>query len=370
MTAVTDAPARIAFVGPVPPISSGIAQHGGHLADALKQRAEVEVLSWQHQYPRLLFRQPQRDPNTMPYASARFVLRWWDPISWLRVGWKLRRKDIAVLVWVTPVHAVPYRVMMLVARGTTFVAMAHNALPHEKMPAQERLIRWILGRCTGIVTHSNTVADELAELVPSVPTVTTPLPPQVEVERTPLPPRDGEGLHLLFFGFVRPYKGLDVAVSAIELLRARGRNHRLTVVGQFWEPVEKWQDDIARRGLGDVIELRPGYVTDREVSGILAAHDALLLPYRSASQSGVVPAALAAGRPVVATNVAGIAEAITDGVNGTLAAPGDAASLADAIERCAADLAVLAERTAETKLSYDDVADAVLKAAGDRHPRP
>jgi glycosyltransferase involved in cell wall biosynthesis len=271
---------------------------------------------------------------------------------------------------VTPFHAIPYWVMMQVARKTTFVGMAHNALPHEKMPAQERLTRLVLGRCAGIVTHSATVADELDTLAPGVPTVTTPLPPQVEVTWSPLPERTGDRLHLLFFGFVRPYKGLDVAIDAMELLQAKGRGHRLTIVGQFWEPVEKWQDDIARRGLTDVIDLRPGYVTDSEVSGILAAHDALLLPYRSASQSGVVPAALVAGRPVVASDVAGISEAITDGVNGTLAEPGNAESLADAIERCAADLAVLAGRASETKLSYDDVADAVLKAAGNVQPRP
>lgn len=355
---------RLTFVGPVPPISSGPAQHGGYLADALGQRADVTVLSWQHQYPKVLFKHSQRDPSADPYPGARFSLRWWDPLSWWRAGRQIAKSDLAVLTWVTPVHAVPYWVMMRRARNTRFVAMAHNAIPHEQMPFQERLTRWILGRCDGIVTHSATVANELAVLTPHVETITTPMPPHIAVERRPLPPLDDGQLRLLFFGFVRPYKGLDVAFEALQLLADRGARPRLTVVGEFWEPVEKCQAEVAGRGLSDQVDIRPGYLPDKEVGPLLAAHHAMLLPYRSASQSGIVPVALKAGRPVIATAVGGISEAVTDGINGALAAPGDAAGLAAAIERCAANLEALAEGTKETKLSYDDVADAVLKVAG------
>lgn len=356
---------RLTFVGPVPPISSGPAQHGGYLADALGHRADVTVLSWQHQYPKVLFKHSQRDPSATPHPGARFSLRWWDPLSWWRAGRQIAKSDIAVLTWVTPFHAVPYRVMMQAAGDTRFVAMAHNVIPHESMPFQEKLTKWVLGRCAGVVTHSATVADELAVLTPGVETLTTPLPPHIAVERKPLPERVDGQLRLLFFGFVRPYKGLDVAFEALELLAAKGVRPHLTVVGEFWEPVEKWRADVVSRGLADQVDIRPGYLPDKEVSPLLAAHHALLLPYRSASQSGIVPVALKAGRPVIATAVGGISEAITDGVNGTLAQPGDAVSLADAIERCGADLEALAEGTQETKLSYDDVAAAVFKAAGD-----
>src|SRR5688572_14631686 len=101
----------ITFVGPVPPYGSGIAQHGGYLVTALRSRADVTVLSWHHQYPRLLFRHMQRSASAQPYPGARFLLRWWDPVSWVRAGRIARRSDIVVFTWTTPFHAVPYRVI-------------------------------------------------------------------------------------------------------------------------------------------------------------------------------------------------------------------------------------------------------------------
>ena len=112
------------------------------------------------------------------------------------------------------------------------------------------------------------------------------------------------------------------------------------------------------------MDLHLRYAADDEVNDLLAKHHAALLPYRSATQSGIAPIALAAGRPVVATAVGGLRDVIRDGQNGTLAEPGDAASLAEAIERCAADLPTLAAGTTSSASTWDDVAAAVVRAAG------
>jgi glycosyltransferase involved in cell wall biosynthesis len=252
--------------------------------------------------------------------------------------------------------------MMRVGAPSRPIAIVHNAEPHEHLPFQRPLTRWVLGHCRGLVNHATTVADELERLHIDVEAITTPMPPLVGVTPHPLPP--AEPLRLLFFGFVRPYKGLDVALDSLVLLRDRGIRPRLSVVGEFWEDVEPWHRRIAERDLGDQVELHPGYMPDTEVDGLLAGHHALLLPYRSASQSGIVPIAMAAGRPVIATRVGGIAETVADGVNGTLAEPGDPVSLADAIERCQGTLHDLAAHTRDTVPTWDDVAVAVLKVAG------
>jgi glycosyltransferase involved in cell wall biosynthesis len=353
---------RITFVGPVSPLCSGIAQHGGFLTEALSKRADVTVLSWQHQYPKLLFRHAQRDDNAVAHPTARFDLRWWDPLSWLRAGRTARKGDVLVLTWTTPFHALPYRVMLWSARRTRRVAVVHNAVPHERLPLQRPLTRWVLGRCDGLVDHASTVADEVALLDLDVEAVTTPMPPLIEVVPQPLP--EADALRLLFFGFVRPYKGLADALDALVLLSEQGARPRLSVVGEFWADVDPWHQRIAELGLDDQVELRPGYVPDAAVSGLFADHHAVLLPYRSASQSGIVPIAMAAGRPVIATAVGGIVEAVTDGVNGTLAEPGNPKSLADAISRCAARLPELAARTRDDIPTWDDVALVVLKVAG------
>lgn len=353
---------RVTFVGPVPPLRSGIAQHGGHVVDAMAEDADVTVLSWQHQYPKRLFGRAQIDPDAPPYPGARFMLRWWDPTSWWRAGRVAARGDLLVVPWTTPFHVVPYRVVIALARRVPTVAIVHNAVPHEALPLQRPLSRWVLSKCTGLVVHASSVAEEVAQLVGMVETVVTPHPPNIAVDPRPLP--EGDETRLLFFGFVRHYKGVDVAIDALARLAERGVRCRLTIAGESWNAVDSWDQMIAERGLTGQVELRLRYVPDAEVGALLAEHHAVVLPYRSASQSGIVPVALAAGRPVIATRVGGLQEIVTDGVNGTLARPGDPESLADAIERCVADLPALAAQARDTALSWRDTAAAIRKVAG------
>lgn len=356
---------RITFVGPVPPIRSGVSQHGGRITEALARDHDVTVLSWQHQYPKRFFPRAQLDEAVPPHPTARFGLRWWDPLSWWRAGWSARQSDLVVLVWATPFHVLTYRLIMALAGRARTVAIVHNALPHEPLPLQRPLTRWGLSRCDSLVVHASTVAEELDELLGSrVETLMTLMPPLVNVEPQPLPPVADDSLRLLFFGFIRPYKGLDVALDALALLRHRGVRHRLTVAGEAWDATEDWGEEVRRRGLSDQVDLRLGYVADSQVSGLLAEHHAALLPYRSATQSGIAPVALAAGRPVVATAAGGLADVIIEGENGTLAVPGDAVSLAEAIQRCARDLPSLAAGALRMAPTWEDVAAAVTKAAG------
>lgn len=328
----------------------------------MAETTDVTVLSWQHQYPKRLFGRAQVDADAIPHPTARFMLRWWDPTTWWRAGRTARNGDLLVFPWTTPFHAVPYRVIMAVARGVPAVAIVHNAVPHEALPLQRPLTKWVISRCAGIVVHAQSIADEVAELVGPIETVVTPHPPNIAVEAEPLP--DTSEMRLLFFGFVRHYKGVDIAIDAVAQLVERGVRCRLTVAGELWDPVDTWQEMIADRGLTGLVELRTRYVPDTEVSAVLAEHHAVVLPYRTASQSGIAPLALAAGRPVIATRVGGLEEIIVDGVNGTLADPGDASSLADAIERCMNDIDAIAANAGKDSSNWSDTVAAVLKAAG------
>jgi hypothetical protein len=100
--------ARITYIGPVPPFRGGIAQHGARTVQALIDAGRpVEVLSWARQYPKALYPGRERDPAAKPFPGARFLLRWWDPVSWVRAGRRARRGDLMVFPWVTPVQAPP-----------------------------------------------------------------------------------------------------------------------------------------------------------------------------------------------------------------------------------------------------------------------
>jgi glycosyltransferase involved in cell wall biosynthesis len=214
-----------------------------------------------------------------------------------------------------------------------------------------------------VLVHSQVVADELRALASPKSVVVTPMPSLIPLEPTPLPPRPP--LKLLFLGFVRPYKGLDDGLAALKILVERGMNVELTVAGEFWEPVDTWRRRVSELGLAERVHLRPGYASDAEVAELLASHHAVLAPYRSATQSGVVPLAFAAGRPVVATAVGGIPERIVDGGpagNGVLSPPRDPSALAVAIERVGQGLEQLATGARAGAVGWSAVGDDLLRA--------
>ena len=352
---------RITYVGPVPPIRGGVSQHGGNVVAALREEGcEVRVVSWRSQYPALLFKGVQASVRGAGDARTRFSLRWWSPVSWIAGGLRAGRSDLIVFPWVTMVHAVPLRSLLAAAAGTPCVAIVHNPRPHEPLPFDRALLRSVLSRVRGAVVHSRDNASDLQMLAPIPRVLTVPHPSNLPIEPAPLPERPP--VRLLFLGFVRPYKGLDIALEALAILVRRGLDFHLTVAGEFWEPVAGWVERVAELGLEQRVDLRPAYVPDDDVGALLARHHLLVAPYKSATQSGVAPLAFAAGRPVVATSVGGLPEVVREGETGALAAASSPAAFADAIERAAANLEPLAAGARAAAGSWGDVARAVLEA--------
>lgn len=350
---------RVTFIGPVPPHSGGIAQHSSRLIEALRAcGAEVTVLSWASQYPRALYKGSARETGEAPFPGARFLLRWWDPLSWIRAGLIARSGDLLVMPWVTPVHAVPQRVAARVA-GVPVSLMVHNVLPHERMPFDAVLARHSLRRAAGVVVHASTVAAAVRGLAPGAPTSVVPCPPLLPIVPGPLPPRPP--LRLLCLGLVRRYKGFDLAVEAVRVLHARGADVRLTIAGEMWEDALAWQRRVESPDLDGRVTLDSRYQSDDEMSALLAAHHVLLAPYRSASQSAVLPLAFAAHRPVVATDVGGLREAVEDKGGGAVVPPEDPVRLADAVLEVARDLEGACARAAATNWTWEAVARALLK---------
>jgi glycosyltransferase involved in cell wall biosynthesis len=190
-------------------------------------------------------------------------------------------------------------------------------------------MRALLRRVDGVLVHSGQQA-ELAGSLTSRPVRVAELPAHLPVSAT-VAQRAGTIGRLLFFGMVRPYKGLDVLLRA--LATGPPPEVELTVAGEFWGGLDQTRALIEELGLGDRVELRPGYVPAAEVSELFAAADALVLPYRSATGSQNVWMAFEHGIPVVATRVGAFPEQVRDGADGLLCEPGDAASLARALER-------------------------------------
>ncbi|MBA9007941.1 glycosyltransferase family 4 protein [Thermomonospora cellulosilytica] len=324
---------RIAVVGPAFPYKGGGAHHTTELAHRLSAAGhDVVIESWKAQYPSFLYpgRQTIDAPEGEPFPATRRELAWYRPDGWLRTGRALRSADLVVLAVLTPVQVPSYLgILRGVRRRTRVVALCHNVLPHERKPYDVPLMKALLRRVDGVLVHSEQQA-QLARTLTARPVTVAEMPPHLPAR--PVERAAGEKVRnrLLFFGIVRPYKGLDVLLRA---LAAGPAEVRLTVAGEFWGGVEKTQELIRSLGLADRVDLRPGYVPASEVPGLFADADALVLPYRSATASQNVWMAHEHGVPVIATRVGGFPDQVRDGVDGVLCEPDDVPSLTRALER-------------------------------------
>ncbi|MBW8484620.1 glycosyltransferase family 4 protein [Actinomadura parmotrematis] len=325
---------RVAIVGPAFPYKGGGAHHTTELAHRLAAAGhDVRIESWRAQYPGFLYpgRQTIDEPEGEPFPGTARDLDWRRPDGWWRAGRALRSADLVVLAVLSPVQVPAYLgILAGLRRGTPAVALCHNVLPHERKPYDRPLMKALLKRVDGVLVHSDEQA-ALARGLTGRPVTVAEMPAHFPT------PAGGDGggavpvhEHLLFFGMIRPYKGLDVLLRALAASSAKAT---LTVAGEFWGGLDETRALVASLGLSDRVELRPGYVPAADVPGLFAAADALVLPYRTATASQNVWMAAEYGVPVIATRVGGFPDQVRDGVDGLLCDPDDAASLAAALDR-------------------------------------
>jgi glycosyltransferase involved in cell wall biosynthesis len=214
---------------------------------------------------------------------------------------------------------------------TRTTVICHNVLPHERRPVDVPLVRALLTRAGPVITHSAAQAAQAKDLAPGATVRTVAMPPHLpatarkdhdhnERGRVPHPAH----CRLLFFGIVRPYKGLDLLLRA---LAQAPPQVTLTVAGEFWGGTEATGKLIAELGLTDRVILRPGYVPADKLPALFAAADALVMPYREATASQNALLAFAHGVPVITTTAGALAEPVRDGVDGLTCAPGDVQDL-------------------------------------------
>ncbi len=322
---------RIAIVGPAHPYKGGGARHTTELAHRLAEAGhDVIIESWRAQYPRRLYPgQPTVDvPEGEPYPRTYRRLAWYRPDGWLAAGRRLRPANLVVFVLITPIQIPAYLTVMSTLGQTRTAVICHNVLPHERRPGDVPLVKTLLKKADTVITHSAAQAAQARELAPGATVRAVTMPPHLPA--TPIQaaerPRDPTSHpRLLFFGIVRPYKGLDVLLRAL----AQAPSHlTLTVAGEFWGGTEDTAKLIADLGLAARVTLRPGYLPADQLPALFAAADALVMPYREATASQNALLAFAHGVPVITTTAGALAEPVRDGVDGLTCAPGDAEDLA------------------------------------------
>jgi glycosyltransferase involved in cell wall biosynthesis len=352
---------RICVVGPTYPYRGGIVHYTTLLVRHLRAAGHsVRLYSFVRQYPRRLFPgETDMDPSSARLAvDCEYVLDPLVPTSWLRLARKVRdfEPDLLVLQWWVPYWMPSFAtIARLVKRRTNIrvVYVCHNVLPHEGGGALTRLIaKAALRGGDGFVVHSEQDRSRLLALLPNAHVLRAHLPTYAELAELGVAGRRAPGGHeqerepvLLFFGFIRPYKGLEYLIRALPRVLERLRVH-LLVVGESWERPETYEDCARRLGVEQAVTFVDRYVPNEELPQYFEQADVVVLPYVSASQSAVVQLAFGFGKPVITTSVGGLPEVVRDGVNGIVVPPCDSEALAAAIIRFLDDRQ-LSERLAE-----------------------
>lgn len=372
-----DAARRLALVGPMYPYRGGIAHFLETMYRDLGARGHaVTAVTFTRQYPERLFpgkTQYVQAPVEDPVPAVR-LLDTLDPRSWIRTVRHLAawRPDAVVFKYWMPFFAPAFGTVArgLRRRGIPALTVVDNAIPHERRPGDLSLSRYFLRACAGHVVMSEAVAADMKRLGVAAPVRQVVHPvydlfgaavPQAEARaRLGLPP--GAPV-LLFFGFVRRYKGLQVLLEALPRIVARLPAVRLVVAGEFYDDPAPYHALIDRLGLAGHVLVHADYIPDAAVASYFCAADLVVQPYVSATQSGVAQIAFQFEKPLVVTAVGGLPEVVPDGRAGLVVPPGDPAALAAAVVRFfdegLADRLTAGVRAEKKKYSWDRLYEAL-----------
>jgi glycosyltransferase involved in cell wall biosynthesis len=342
---------NIVLIGTAYPLRGGIAHYVGLLWKYLSPRHDVRIVTFSRQYPKLLFpgkSQEESGDAGIPVQSVQWIDSI-NPFNWIRTGFRVRamRPDLIVYKFWMPFFAPSYGVIAAIARWrrpTRTMFICDNVIPHEKRPGDRLLTQFAFRFIDSYVVQSRAVERDL-RLWKKDPLLAYLPHPVYEIfgqETTrsaarmrlrgidPAMDLGEDERVLLFFGYVRDYKGLDVILDAMPAILGRMKV-RLLVVGEFYNNERQYRDQVERLGIGDAVVFHSDYVPNEEVGAYFSAADVLTLPYKSATQSGIIQIAYNFHRPVIATDVGGLGEVIVDGRTGAMVPPGQPAALAEAV---------------------------------------
>ena len=324
---------KITILGPAHPYRGGLASIMQTMAREYQSRGhEVSIYTFTVQYPSLLF------PGKTQYVSTPApdelhidrVMNTVNPLNWIYLGLRLKREapDMILMKYWTPFMAPCFGTIARIARsnGTTkVVCQIDNVEPHAHHIIDRPCNKYYLGGVDGFVYMSEQVHRELAAYT-SAPALFSPHPMfenfGTAVERELACKKidiSSDEKYTLFFGLIRDYKGLDMLLEAWAKWQPKGR--KLLVAGEFYASREKYISLIEQLGIKDRVVLHEGFIADEDVRYYFSASDCLVLPYRSATQSGVTQIAYNFSLPMLVTNVGGLPEIVPDGRVGLVCKP-------------------------------------------------
>ena len=339
---------KVVILGTAWPYRGGLSAFNERLAQQYRQEGhEVEIVTFTLQYPSFLF------PGKTQYSAEpapeglkiRRMLNAINPISWWRTGRYIKRQRPQLLVtkfwlpFMAPALGTVNRVAK--SKGMRRISILDNLIPHEKRFGDKMFARYFVGSVDGMVAMSRSVLADV-DLFDSAHRKARAFCPHPlydhygqtlsAAEARGLMGVPAEGRYLLFFGFIRDYKGLDLLLDAMADSRVKERGVKLIVAGEFYGDPKPYMEQIERLGIADRVVLHTDFIPDHEVNRYFCAADMVAQPYKSATQSGVTQIAFHFEKPMLVTRVGGLPEIVPDGKVGFVVEPSPQ-PIADAIVR-------------------------------------
>ena len=343
------------IIGPAYPLRGGLATFDQRLAKQFNDEGhDCIIYSFSLQYPSFLFPGTTQYSNEPAPEDLKIVtaINSINPFNWIKVGNELKkfRPDIIVVRYWLPFMGPALGTIIRKAkknRHTKIIAITDNILPHEKRPGDVPFTKYFLRSCDAFITMSEKVMLDLRKFEKSKPArqVLHPLYDNFgsRVDKQEARQRLGipeDSFVILFFGFIRKYKGVDLLLEAMAMLKSVDRRRskdgrlpiRLVIAGEFYEDDKPYLEQIEKLGLKDDLILKTNFIPDNEVKYYFSAADLVVQPYRNATQSGVTPLSYHFEKPMIVTNVGSLPDLVPHEKVGLVSEP-DGASLAAAIER-------------------------------------
>lgn len=316
---------NIVIVGPAHPLRGGLATYNQLLATKLQEQGHtVKIITFSLQYPSILFpgkTQFSSDPKP-ENLTIEVSLNSVNPFNWISLGNKIKKQkpDVVIFRYWMPFMGPCLGTLGRIIRKnkhTKVVAITDNIIPHEKRFFDTPFTKYFLKSCDGFVTMSEAVLEDLKQFNVTQPAAYNPHPmyesfgPLLDKEKA----KEALGLdkgsnYLLFFGFIRKYKGLDVLLEAFADKRIQEMGVKLIIAGEYYDSPDSYQAIIEKHNLSSALIQANGFIPDSEVSTYFSACDMVVQTYKTATQSGVTQIAYFYNKPMLVTNVGGLAELV------------------------------------------------------------
>jgi glycosyltransferase involved in cell wall biosynthesis len=379
---------RVIIIGPAWPLRGGLASFDQRLCRSFKEEGHsCSIYSFSLQYPAFLF------PGTTQYSSdpapdnieIHSVINSINPFNWQAIGKRLKKEapDLMVVRYWLPFMGPALGRILRIARKnskTKIIAITDNVLPHERRPGDRLFTKYFLKSCDAFITMSDAVMDDLRKFEKTKPAkrvihplydnfgdiISKTIARNLLNEKLKLGIGEKEKI-ILFFGFIRKYKGLDILLRAMAEPAIKGSGIRLLVAGEFYEDSSPYKKLIEELKIRDQLILKTDFIPDGEVRYYLCAADAVIQPYRHATQSGVTPLAYHFEKPMIVSNVGSFSEQVLHQKTGLVTEPAPRA-LSEAILQfyeLGEEFFIPHLRTEKIKYSWKNLVNTLLELSHD-----